>query len=104
MITREYNLRYLILRLSLFRIVTLVIFDLEVIIMINMIDIKKKIQYLNFESIDIMMKFMHKWYMMSVIELTSIYWFSINKVELSMRSVDPGMKWEVLICYVEYTR
>ena len=70
----------------------------------NMIDIKERNQYLNFESIDIMMKIMHKWYMMSIIILTSIYWISISKVDLSMGRVDPGMKCKVLISYVEYTR
>ena len=70
----------------------------------NMIDIKEKIQYLDFKSIDIMMKFMHKWYMISIIKLTSIYWISISKVDLSMRRVDLGMKCNVLISYVEYTR
>ena len=40
-------------------------------IMRNMIDIKEKIQYLDFESIDIKMKFMHKWHVISIIELTS---------------------------------
>ena len=67
----------------------------------NIIDIKEKIQYLNFDSIDTMIKFMHRWYM---IELMSIYWISINKVDLSMRSINPEMKWEILIGYVRYTR
>ena len=40
-------------------------------IMRNMIDIKEKIQYLDFESIDIKMKFMYKWHMISIIELMS---------------------------------
>ena len=39
---------------------TLVIFELEAMIIKNMIDIKERIQYLDLESIDIMMKFMHK--------------------------------------------
>ena len=70
----------------------------------NMIDIKERIQYLDFESIDIMMKFMHKWYMISIIKLMSIYWISISKVDLSMKRVDLGLKLEVLISYIEYTR
>ena len=67
----------------------------------NMIE---KIQYLDFESIDIKIKFMYKWHMISIIELTSYILDSISKVDLSMKRVDLGIKWEVLIRYVEYTR
>ena len=70
----------------------------------NMIDIKEKIQYLDFESIDIKMKFMYKWHMISIIKLMSTYQISISKVDLSMRRVDLRMKCKVLINYVEYTR
>ena len=64
------------------------IFELEIMIIRNMIDIAERIQYLDFESIDTMMKFMHKWYMISIMKFVG---YKIPPAEVRDRNDPSGI-------------